>query len=61
MGFARPAANTAIYRMLETRRDCENYPKASLTTCIRKLLVILNAIVHNHTHRRGDALISAVS
>ena len=44
-GVRADGAKTAICRMLEPRRDCENYPKAFLTARIRKLLVILNAMV----------------
>jgi transposase len=37
------------------------YRKSAFTACMRKLLVILNAMLHNKTHRQTPALSSPTS
>jgi transposase len=45
--------STNFYAQLRARGK---YPKSALTACTRKLLVILNAMLHNNTHWHTTAL-----
>ena len=47
-----------VYTQLCARKK---YPKSALTACMRKLLVILNAMLHNKTHWHLSAPTSSTS
>jgi transposase len=54
-------ANPVIKSFYASLRTRGKYPKAALTACMRKLLVILNAMVHNHAYWRSAAFTSPTS
>jgi len=43
-------SNPVIKNFYTQLRARGKYPKSALTACMRKLLVILNAMLHNKTH-----------
>jgi transposase len=49
-------SNPVIKNFYAQLRARGKYPKCALTACMRKLLVILNAMLHNHTHWHTAAL-----
>jgi transposase len=49
-------SNPVIKNFYAQLRARGKYPKSALTTCMRKLLVILNAMLHNNTHWHATAL-----
>jgi transposase len=52
-------ANPAIKNFYAGLRARGKYPKSALTACMRKLLVILNAMLHNNTHWHSAAFTSS--
>jgi transposase len=54
-------SNPVIKNFYAQLRARGKYPKSALTACMRKLLVILNTMLHNKTHRHTSALISSNS
>src|ERR1700736_6034127 len=54
-------SNPVIKNFYTQLRARGKYPKSALTACMRKLLVILNAMLHNKTHWRTPALASSTS
>ena len=54
-------SNPIIKNFYAQLRARGKYPKAALTACMRKLLVILNAMLHHHTHWHTNALTSSTS
>jgi transposase len=54
---SNPAIKTFYLRL----RASGKHAKPALTACMRKLLVILNAILHNKTHWHTPALMSSIS
>src|SRR6266436_2905664 len=52
---------TPIWRERDQLRARGKYPKSALTACMRKLLVILNAMLHDKTHWQPPALTSPTS
>jgi transposase len=54
-------SNPVIKNFYAQLRARGKYPKSALTACMRKLLVILNAMLHNHTHWHTTALTSSTS
>jgi len=54
-------SNPVIKNFYTQLRARGKYPKSALTACMRKLLVILNAILHNKTHWQTPALTSPTS
>jgi len=51
-------SNPVIKNFCTQLRARGKYPKSALTACMRKLLVILNAMLHNKTHWQTPALTS---
>jgi transposase len=49
-------SNPVIKNFYAQLRARGKYPKSALTACMRKLLVILNAMLHNKTHWQATAL-----
>ncbi len=54
-------SNPVIKNFYTQRRARGKYPKSALTACVRKLLVMLNAMRHNKTHWQTPALTSSTS
>jgi transposase len=54
-------SNPVIKNFYSQLRARGKYPKSALTACMRKLLVILNAMLHNQTHWHATALTSSTS
>src|SRR5882757_5763689 len=54
-------SNPVIKNFYAQLRARGKYPKSALTACMRKLLVILNAMLHNKTHWHAVALTSSTS
>ena len=54
-------SNPVIKNFYTQLRARGKYPKSALTACMRKLLVILNAMLHNKTHWQTPALPSSTS
>jgi transposase len=54
-------SNPVIKNFYAQLRARGKYPKSALTACMRKLLVILNAMLHNKTHWQTAALTSSTS
>jgi transposase len=54
-------SNPVIKNFYSQLRARGKYPKSALTACMRKLLVILNAMLHNKTHWQTPALASSTS
>src|SRR5712671_712483 len=54
-------SNPVIKNFYAQLRARGKYPKSALTACMRKLLVILNAMLHNNTHWHATALTSSTS
>jgi len=54
-------SNPVIKNFYTQLRARVKYPRSALTACIRKLLVILNAMLHNKTHWQIPALMSSTS
>jgi transposase len=54
-------SNPVIKNFYTQLRARGRYPKSALTACMRKLLVILNAMLHNKTHWQTPALASSTS
>jgi len=54
-------SNPVIKNFYTQLRARGKYPKSALTACMRKLLVILNAMLHNKTHWQTPALTSPTS
>jgi hypothetical protein len=54
-------ANPIIKIFYSGLRERGKHPKPALTTCMRKLLVILNTMLHTKTPRRAPALDSSIS
>jgi transposase len=54
---SNPAIKTFYLRL----RANGKHAKPALTACMRKLLVILNAMLHNKTHWHTSALTSSIS
>jgi transposase len=54
-------SNPVIKNFYAQLRAHGKYPKSALTACMRKLLVILNAMLHNKTHWHVIALASSTS
>ena len=54
-------SNPVIKNFYAQLRAREKYPKFALTACMRKLLVILNAMLHSNTHWYTTALTSSNS
>jgi len=54
-------SNPVIKNFYTQPRARGKYPKSALTACMRKLLVILNAMLHNKTHWQTPALASSTS
>src|ERR1700732_2673587 len=54
-------SNPAIITFYLRLRASGKHAKPALTACMRKLLVILNAILHNKTHWHTPALMSSIS
>jgi transposase len=54
-------SNPVIKNFYTQLRVRGKYPKSALTACMRKLLVILNAMLHNKTHWQTPALTSSTS
>jgi transposase len=54
-------SNPIIKNFYTQLRARGKYPKSALTACMRKLLVILNAMLHNKTHWQAPALTSSTS
>jgi transposase len=52
-------SNPVIKNFYTQLRARGKYPKSALTACMRKLLVILNAMLHNQTHWQIPTLASA--
>jgi transposase len=54
-------SNPVIKNFYTQLRARGKYPKSALIACMRKLLVILNAMLHNKTHWQTPALTSPTS
>jgi len=54
-------SNPVIKNFYTQLRARGKYPKSALTACMRKLLVILNAMLHNKTHWHTPALTASTS
>ena len=54
-------SNPVIKNFYAQLRARGKYPKSALTACMRKLLVILNAMLHDKTHWQPPALTSPTS
>ncbi len=54
-------SNPVIKDFYAQLRARGKYPKSALTACMRKLLVILNAMLHNQTHWHAPALTPSTS
>jgi len=54
-------SNPVIKNFYAQLRARGKYPKSALTACMRKLLVILNSMLHNKTHWHATALMSSTS
>jgi transposase len=54
-------SNPVIKNFYAQLRARGKYPKSALTACMRKLLVILNTMLHNKTHWHTSALTSSAS
>ncbi len=54
-------SNPVIKDFYAQLRARGKYPKSALTACMRKLLVILNAMLHNKTHWHAPAPMSQTS
>src|ERR1700722_18151817 len=54
-------SNPVIKNFYAQLRARGKYPKSALTACMRKLLVILNAMLHNKTHWQTPAPASSTS
>src|SRR5712672_1441993 len=54
-------SNPVIKNFYTQLRARGKYPKSALTACMRKLLVILNAMLHNKTNWQTPALASSTS
>jgi Transposase IS116/IS110/IS902 family len=54
-------SNPVIKNFYAQLRARGKYPKSALTACMRKLLVILNAMLHNNTHWHATALTPSTS
>ena len=54
-------SNPVIKNFYAKLRARGKYPKSALTACMRKLLVILNAMLHSNTHWHTTALTSSHS
>jgi transposase len=54
-------SNPVIKNFYAQLRGRGKYPKSALTACMRKLLVILNAMLHNKTNWQTPALSSPTS
>jgi transposase len=54
-------SNPVIKNFYIQLRARGKYPKSALTACMRKLLVILNAMLHNKTHWHTPALTASTS
>ena len=54
-------SNPVIKNFYTQLRARGKFPKSALTACMRKLLVILNAMLHNKTHWQTPALTSSTS
>jgi hypothetical protein len=54
-------SNPVIKNFYTQLRARGKYPKSALTACMRKLLVILNAMLHTQTHWHTPALTSSTS
>jgi transposase len=54
-------SNPVIKNFYAQLRARGKYPKSALTACMRKLLVILNSMLHNKTHWHATALTSSTS
>ena len=54
-------SNPVIKNFYTQLRARGKYPKSALTACMRKLLVILNAMLHNNTHWQTPALTASTS
>jgi hypothetical protein len=54
-------SNPVIKNFYAQLRARGKYPKSALTACMRKLLVILNAMLHNKTHWLATARTSPTS
>jgi len=54
-------SNPVIKNFYTQLRARGKYPKSALTACMCKLLVILNAMLHNKTHWQTPALASSTS
>jgi transposase len=58
---ARVRSNPTIRDFYLRLRANGKHAKPALTACMRKLLVILNAMLHNKTHWQPPTLISLTS
>jgi transposase len=58
---AAVCSNPIIKNFYTQLRARGKYPKSALTACMRKLLVILNAMLHTQTHWQTPALTSSTS
>jgi transposase len=55
--FSAIRCNPTIRAFHQRLREAGKQPKVAITACMRKLLTILNAMVHTHTTRRtNDAI-----
>jgi transposase len=54
-------SNPVVKNFYAQLRARGKYPKSALTPCMRKLLVILNAMLHNKTHWHATALTPSTS
>ena len=54
-------SNSVIKNFYAQLRPRGKYPKSALTACMRKLLVILNAMLHNKTHWHATTLTYSTS
>lgn len=54
-------SNPVIKNFYAQLRARGKYPKSALTACMRKLLVILNAMLHHNTHWQTPALTASTS
>jgi transposase len=54
-------SNPVIKNFYTQLRARGKYPKSALTTCMRKLLVILNAMLHNKTSHRFNSETAYIS
>ena len=59
--YHRHRSNPVIKNFYTQLRARGKYPKSALTACMRKLLVILNAMLHNKTRWQTPVLTSSTS